>query len=325
MSRVILLRLLAAVPLLAATTLLSFLLVHWAPGSFLDQLRLNPGISETVIEELARRYGVDRPWYLQYGSWLLSMARGDFGLSLRFQRPVGDLLSESVPRTLLLAGVAQIFCIVAGIALGVLSMGRLHRFSDRLACRGALALASIHPIVLAILGMTLVAHTGILPLGGGSSPHASSLSGWERGLDALRHFILPLTVLILVMLPPFFLQARGVLMELVPSPFVLAGRAQGLSERSVLFRHVFPASLAPLVSFAGSSIARLLNAAFLVEVVTGWPGMGRLALAALRERDPFLLLGTLVVAGVILSVGSLLADLLLAEVDPRIRLEEASS
>ncbi|MGH9388218.1 MAG: ABC transporter permease subunit, partial [Vicinamibacteria bacterium] len=125
--------------------------------------------------------------------------------------------------------------------------------------------------------------------------------------------------------PGFFLQARGVMAEVLPSPFVAAGRAQGLPERTLVLRHLLPASLAPLVSYTSSSLSRLLNGAFLVEVVTGWPGMGRLALVALRERDSFLLLGALVVAGVILSVGNLMSDLLLAEVDPRIRLEEAST
>jgi peptide/nickel transport system permease protein len=180
-------------------------------------------------------------------------------------------------------------------------------------------------VVLAILGMSFAAWTGSLPLGGGSSLDASSLPWWGRGADYLRHLVLPETVLVLFMLPGFFLHARGVMAEVLPSSFVVAGRAQGLSERTLILRHLLPASLAPLVSYASSSLSRVLNGAFLVEVVTGWPGMGRLALVALHDRDSFLLLGTLVVAGVILSVGNLAADLLLAEVDPRIRLEEAST
>jgi peptide/nickel transport system permease protein len=325
MGRLVLSRLASAVPLLVATTLLSFLLVHWAPGSFLDQLRFQPGIPESVIDRLEERYGLDRPWHVQYSSWLWSAAQGDFGLSLRFQRPVAELLKETLPRTLALALAALLICAPAGAALGLLSVRRLNGRGDRLGCRAALALVSIHPVILALLGLSAAAWTGSLPLGGGSSLEASALPWWGRAADYLRHLVLPETVLVLVMLPGFFLQARGVMADVLPSAFVAAARARGLSERTLLLRHLLPATLAPLVSYTSSSLSRLLNGAFLVEVVTGWPGMGRLALVALHERDSFLLLGTLVVAGILLSLGNLAADLLLAEADPRIRLEEAST
>jgi peptide/nickel transport system permease protein len=325
MRRVVLTRVLSSIPLLLATTLLSFLLVHWAPGSFLDQLRLHPGIPESVIERLEERYGVDLPWHRQYYSWLLAASRGDFGFSLRFQRPVADLLKESLPRTLLLSAIALGCSVAFGTGLGLVSVRRLNGPWDRIACRSALALASVHPVILAIVALSLAAATGALPLGGGSSLAASSLSSWARGADYLRHLVLPESVLVLVLLPGFFLHARGVMAEVLPAPFIAAGRAQGLCERTLVLRHLLPATLSPLVSYASSSLARALNGAFLVEVVTGWPGMGRLALVALRERDSFLLLGTLAVAGVVLSLGNLVADLLLAKVDPRIRLEEASA
>jgi peptide/nickel transport system permease protein len=325
MGRVVLARLSSAIPLLVATTLLSFLLIHWAPGSFLDQLRVHPGIPESVIDRMEERYGLDRPWHVQYSSWLFGVARGDFGLSLRFQRPVDELLAEALPRTLALAAVAFLFCFFAGAALGLLSVRTLGSALDRALCRAALVLVSVHPVILAILGLTFAAASGWLPLGGGSSLRASTLSFWGRGADYLWHLVLPGTVLILVMLPGFFLHARGVMANMLPSPFVAAGRARGLSERTLVLRHLLPAAIPALVSYASSSLSRLLSAAFLVEVVTGWPGMGRLALVALRERDSFLLLGTLVIAALILFLGNLVFDLLLAEADPRIRLEEAST
>ncbi len=323
MGRVVFARLASAVPLLVLTTLLSFLLIHWAPGSFLDQLRFQPGIPESVIDRMEERYGLDRPWHLQYSSWLFAAARGDFGLSLRFQRPVAELLRQSLPRTLALATFALLLSAFGGTALGLLSVRKLEGVWDRISCRAALALVSVHPVILAILGLSFAAWTESLPLGGGSSLGASALPFWERGADYLRHLALPLSVLVLVMLPGFFLQARGVMAEVLPSPFVAFGRAQGLPERTLVLRHLLPLTLAPLVSYTSSSLSRLLNGAFLVEVITGWPGMGRLALTALRERDSFLLLGTLVVASVLLALGNLAADLLLAEADPRIRLEEA--
>lgn len=324
MSRVIVARLSTAIPLLLATSLLSFLLLYWAPGSFIDTIRANPRIPESMVLEIIRRFGLDRPWYVQYFSWLAGVVRGDFGVSLVFERPVYGLLRDSVPRTLVLAGTAQLTALIGGLALGLHSIRRIDGFWDRWAFRGALTLASIHPIVITSLAMTLAAVLGILPAGGGSSMEASTLTPLGRLLDYLVHLALPAAVLSVVMLPGFFLQSRGVLEELTRAPFVRAGEARGLAESTLRFRHILPAGLVPLVSYAGSSIVRLLSDAFLVEVITGWPGLGWLALTALKNRDPYLLLGTLMVSAVVLSAGSLLADLLLARVDPRIRLEEAS-
>ncbi|HJS73702.1 MAG TPA: ABC transporter permease [Vicinamibacteria bacterium] len=324
MGRVVVARLSTAIPLLLLTTLLSFLLIHWS-GSFLDQLRLIPGIPRSVLDHMETLYGLDRPWYLQYASWLAGLTHGDLGFSLRFLRPVRELLTEAVPRSLALAAIAFLFCSLAGAALGLLSVRKLGSAWDRALCRVALVLVSIHPVILGILGLTFAAASGWLPLGGGSSLGASTLPFWGRALDFLWHLFLPATVLILVMLPGFFLHGRGVMAELLPSPFVAAGRARGLSEGALVLRHVLPAAVSPLLSYASSALSRLLNFALLVEVVIGWPGMGRLALEALASHDPFLLLGTIAVAAVILSVGNLLFDLLLAEADPRVRLEEAST
>jgi peptide/nickel transport system permease protein len=324
LSRVIVARLATAIPLLLATSLLSFLLLYWAPGSFIDTVRSNPRMPESAIAEIIRRNGLDRPWYVQYVSWLSGVARGDFGVSLALERPVSGLLRDSVPRTLVLAGTAQLVGFLGGLALALRSIRNLGGVFDRWAFRAALTLSSIHPIVVAGLAMALAAFLRILPIGGGSSFGAAALPPFGRLMDYLAHLVLPASILSLVMLPGFFLQSRGVLAELLLAPFVRAGRARGLAEATLRSEHVLPAGLVPLVSYAGSSIVRLLGDAFVVEVITGWPGIGWLALTALRNRDPYLLLGTLMVSAVVLSLGSLLADLLLARVDPRIRLEEAT-
>jgi peptide/nickel transport system permease protein len=324
MSRVVVTRLLTAVPLLLVTSLLTFLLLYCAPGSFVDTIRMNPRIPETVVAEIVHRYGLDRPWYVQYLSWLTGVLRLDFGVSLAFERPVWSLLRASVPRTLVLAGTAQLTALVAGVALGLRSIRRLDGRWDRWSLKGALALASIHPIVIAFLAMTFAARSGALPVGGGSSLGASSLPAGARSVDYLVHLALPAFVLSLTMLPGFFLQSRGVLADAARAPFVRAGRARGLAEDRLRFAHVLPAGLVPLVSYTGSSIVRLLSDAFLVEVVTGWPGMGWLALIALQKRDPYLLLGTLIVAAIVLSGATLIADVVLARIDPRIRLEGAT-
>ena len=318
MARVIYTRVAMAALLLLAASFLSFVLLHASPGTVLDQLRFHPGISESVLEVLERRYGLDRPWHVQYLSWLAGTLRGDFGLSFSYQRPVVELLREAVPRTLALATLAQLAGAGMGVALGLLSVGRLDGWWDRWACRTALVLASVHPIVLSLAGLAFVASTGLLPIGGGSAYGAASSSLWFVGMDFLRHLVLPTAVLTAFMVPGFFLQARGAFSEVLAAPFVRFAEALGVSRGAILRRHVLPAGLVPLLGYASVSVARLLNGAFLVEVVTGWPGMGRLAITAMRDRDPFLLLGTLVFASFLLVVGNLVSDLLLVAADPRV-------
>lgn len=321
MARVIGARVAMAGLLILAASFLSFVLLHAAPGTFLDQLRFHPGISESLLEVLERRYGLDRPWHVQYLSWLAGVVRGDFGVSFSYQRPVIELLREAVPRTLALVTLAQLIAAGMGVGLGLVAVRLGGRF-DRWACRTALILASVHPIVLSLAGLALAAFTGLVPIGGGSALIASSSSSWQLGMDFLRHLVLPAAVLTAFMIPGFFLQARGTFTEILAAPFVRAAEACGLSRGAIFGRHVLPAGLVPLLGYASVSVARLLNGSFLVEVVTGWPGMGRLAITAMHGRDPFLLLGTLIFASVLLVAGNLVSDLLLVAADPRVRLEE---
>jgi peptide/nickel transport system permease protein len=322
MARVIWARATMAVVLLLAASFLSFALLHASPGTFLDQLRFHPGISQSVLDVLEKRYGLDRPWHIQYAHWLMGALRGDFGLSLSYQRPVNELLRDAVPRTLALTALAQLAGAGLGVALGLLAVRRLHGGLDRWACRFALVLAAVHPIVLSLAGLAVAASTGLLPIGGGSASVATTPSSWSLGADFLRHLLLPASILTVFMIPGFFLQARGAFTEVLAAPFVQAAKAAGVSRGAILRQHVLPAGLVPLLGYASVSVARLLNGAFLVEVVTGWPGMGRLTMTAMHGRDPFLLLGTLVFASVLLLGGNLVSDILLALADPRVRLEE---
>ena len=312
MVRVVLTRLLALVPLLLGVSFVSFLLIQAAPGSFVDRLRLDPGIPPSTVEALVSRFGLDRPWYLQYFSWLAGALRGDLGVSLAYRRPVGELLGEAIGYTLSLAAAGLILASVAGTALGLLAVMRQGRILDRVLGGLALFAVSVPTLVVALAGLGLASATGLLPFGGGS----------ETGvLDA--RLVLPTLILSIGMCPLFFLQARGGLLEVLPADFVRAARSRGLSETQILFRHVLRPSLVPLISFAGASVTRMLNAAFIIEVVVGWPGLGRLALQGLLARDPFLILGVLVLGSTLILLANLASDLLLGVVDPRIRIEAA--
>jgi peptide/nickel transport system permease protein len=312
MVRVVLRRLVALVPLLLGVSFVSFLLIQAAPGSFVDRLRLDPGIPPSTVEALVNRFGLDQPWYRQYFSWLAGALRGDLGISLAYRRPVGELLGEAMPYTLSLVAAGLILASLLGTALGVLAVMRQGRMLDRLLAGLALFAVSVPTLVVALAGLGLAAATGLLPFGGGS----------ETGvLDA--RIVLPTLILSVGMCPLFFLQARGGLLEVLASDFVRAARSRGLSEARILLGHGLRPSLAPLISFAGASVTRMLNAAFIIEVVVGWPGLGRLALQGLLARDPFLILGVLVLGSTLILLANLASDLFLGVVDPRIRIEDA--
>ena len=312
MFRVVLARFLALIPLLLGVSFVSFLLIHLAPGSFVDRLRLDPGIPPSTVEALVNRFGLDKPWYQQYLSWLTGALQGDLGVSLTFRRPVGELLGEAVWYTLSLVLAGLIVSSLVGTALGLLAVLRQGRTLDRILGGVALSVVSVPTLVVALAGLGLASATGLLPIGGGS----------ETVVLGAR-LLLPTLILSIGMCPLFFLQARGGLLEVLPADFMRAARSRGLSEAQILLRHGLRPSLVPLISFAGVSVTRMLNAALLIEVVVGWPGLGRLALQGLLARDSFLILGVLVLSSTLILFANLATDLLLGVADPRIRVEEA--
>jgi peptide/nickel transport system permease protein len=319
----VLARFASAVPLLVGVSLVSFLLLHLAPGTFVDRLLLDPAIPQETVELLENRYGLDQPWYEQYLSWLLGVFNGDLGFSLAFQRPVGQLLGESALYTAALVVSGGALAFFVGLALSLLVALRPGGISDRALSGLAIVAASVPTLVVAVGALGLAASTGAFPLGGGSSAGLAAVGLAARFVDFVRHLLLPSLVLSLTLAPLFYLQFRGALMEVLPSAFAQAARSRGLSRTRVLFKHCLPAALVPVLTFTGSSVGRLLNGAFLVEVVMGWPGMGRLAWSALLARDSFLVLGVLLLAAVLMILGNLAADIAISASDPKIRLEES--
>jgi peptide/nickel transport system permease protein len=299
----------------------SFLLLHLAPGTFIDQLVASPDIPPSTIAKLEEQFGLNQPWYRQYSSWLSMAVRGDLGISMAFRQPVSRLLDDSVVYTASLALAAWLMALTGGLAFALLAALRPGGVVDRFLSSSALVLASVPTLVLAVVSLGLAAATGLVPVGGGSVSISSHAAWIDRLLDFVHHLLLPSVVLGVALGPLFFLQSRGALLESIPAGFAQAARSRGLNRWQVLFRHCLKSSLVPIFTFAGSSVGRVLNGAFLVEVVTGWPGMGRLAWSGLLARDYFLVLGILTFVTILMLFGNLMADLSVAAVDPRIRLE----
>jgi peptide/nickel transport system permease protein len=301
--------------------MLSFVLFELAPGSFFDEMRLNPQISPETVAALRARYGMDRPLPERYARWLRSVAAGEMGYSFAYGTPVGPLLRDRALHTLALAGAATALAWGAAIPLGVWFAARRGAWPDKLGASATSALLATPDLLIALGLLLLAVRTGALPSGGMLSPHFWDLDPWGRTKDVAAHAVLPVAALVLGVLPGLVRQVRASMLEALAAPFVRAARAHGIPRRRLLFRHALPAALNPLCPLFGFSVASLLSLSLLTEVVMSWPGLGPLLLEAIHARDVHLVIGPVVISTLFLVLGNLLADLLLYAADPRIRAE----
>ncbi len=320
MGRYLLRRLLHVIPLLGGIALLSFGLLKLAPGDFLTQMALNPEIAPETIDLMRRQFGLDQPWYVQFGKWIWGMVRGDLGYSFTYRIPVAQLIADRVVNTLILSLAAALTAWLIAIPLGVWAALRQGSWVDDAISFFAFATISVPSFFLALLGLFLAAGTGWFPTGGTVGVGYASLDAWGRLLDRLHHLALPALILGIAGLGGLLRVMRGSMLETLRQPYVAVARAKGLPPRTVTWRHVFPNAMNPLVTLLGFEIAALLSGAAFTEIIFAWPGLGRLILEAVMSQDLYLVMGSLLMGSVLLITGNLLADLLLARIDPRIKL-----
>lgn len=314
-------RILHGALLLAGVSVLSFLLAAMAPGDYYSALRLNPQVSSGTIESWRAQSGLNQPLPVRYLHWIGSVAHGDFGYSLAYGGPVAPLLWPRLRATLLLAGSATLLAWILALPLGIWAATRRGGWREWL-WHGAGALLLSVPDLLAAIGfLVLAVETGLFPAGGMTSPEFAFMSIARRALDLLSHLALPTATLVLGMMPALARHVRASVREALDAPFALTARAQGIPRRRLLFRHVLPAALNPLISLFGVSLGTLLSASLLIEVVMGWPGLGPLFLEAVMARDFALALAVVMLSSAFLVGGNLLADLALYRADPRIRIQ----
>lgn len=316
-------RLTAAVAGVWAVLTLTFLLIHLAPGTpFL------PGAERpadpAVITELRERFGLDRPLPVQYLRYLRELARGNLGVSFAQRRPVGQALATAIPNTLVLAGAALGIDFLLGLALGVYQAARARRSADVLLGNATLFLSSVPTFWLGLL-LLLVFGQWLhwFPVGGVTDPVLYPSLSWAGKLgDRLWHLALPALTLGLVGAAGTARYQRAAMLEAMGQDFVRTARAKGASETRALWRHALRNALLPFITLLGMSFPFLLTGAVLIETIFAWPGMGRLAAEAILSRDYPVVTATALVAAVMVAAGSLLADLLLAAADPRIRVAD---
>lgn len=316
-------RVIHAILLLIGASILSFLFSSLAPGSFFDEMKMNPQISPETVAALRSQYGLDQPLPVKYVRWVESVLRGEWGYSFAYNRPVRSLLMVRARNTLLLTTLAMALAWLIAVPVGVWIASRRGRWEDRLTSASTSFLLSVPELVLALGLLYLAIRTHAFPVGGMVSTGFDRLGSWEQMSDLAAHLIVPVITLVLASLPLLIRHVRASMIDVLQAPFIQAARGHGIGRTSLLFRYALPAAANPLISLFGLSIAGLLSGSLLVEVITGWPGLGPLLLEACFSRDIYVVIGVVMASTLFMIFGSLLADVMLMVADPRVRMDRA--
>jgi peptide/nickel transport system permease protein len=322
MRTYVLRRLLQLIPLLLAVIVLTFVLLKLAPGDYLQSLAENPQVSAATIDAMRHRFGLDRPWMVQLVLYLRNLVLHlDLGESFSRHEPVFAVLREGLLNTLLLAVAGALVTWGLAIPLGAWAAARQGTAVDRTLSLVAFVGLSVPEVLSGLLLLMLAAKTGWFPVGGMRSLDWEALPLVGRALDVLRHLVLPALVVGLVPLAGRMRQMRANLLDVLRLEYVTTARAKGLDERTVVMRHALRNALNPLITLFGYTLGSLLSGSLVAEIIFSWPGLGRITYEAILSRDQYLVVGSVLMAAVVLVLGNLAADLLLAAADPRIRHE----
>lgn len=342
MTRYFVRRIVQAIPTFFGVTIISFLLMISAPGDPIQLITFNPDNDPATTEALRRKLGLDQPPLVQYLYWLVGndwaridldgdgtgdvngerygLLRGDLGQSIRMKQPVGQLIMERIPATLQLTLTALLVGYAFGILLGVLSAAYQGTWVDQF-----IRLVSVigNAVPAFWLGLIFIIVFSVkldwLPMSG--SRNVGGSGGGGGIFDSLRYMAMPVAVLSLGVIANISRYVRTSMLEVASADYVRTARAKGLTETAVTWRHVVRNALLPVATFIGPAIGGLLGGAVVIEQVFSWPGMGRLVVDGVFQRDYPLVMGSVMVGAVMFIVGLMVSDVLYVLIDPRIRLE----
>lgn len=317
-------RLIGLIPVFFGITLISFFVIHLAPGKPTDiQTSLNPKVSYEARARLEKLYGLDKPLHVQYLNWLKQIVTFDFGRSFVDDRPVSEKIAASLPITLLINISSMILILGIGIPLGVLSAVRRGSFLDKLATVFTFIGFSVPEFWLALLLMSLFAITlGWLPISGIKSLDFESYSLFGKIWDVARHLILPVSIAAFGSLAGISRYMRTSMIGVIHQDYIRTARAKGLSESQVIYKHALKNAILPVITILGLSVPGLIGGSVIFESIFAIPGMGRLFYGSVMARDYSTVMGILAIGALLTLLGNLLADVAYSYADPRIRMTE---
>lgn len=322
MFRYIVRRFLYIIPMLLGISSLSFFIMQLAPGDALTTMVLSPDISDEVLNAMRARFWLDRPPHMQYIAWIQRLLTGDMGHSFLWHAPVTYVIKQRLVNSMILTIASTILAWLIAIPIGIHSAVNQYSWSDKLLSFFAFIGVAIPTWFLGLLLLFFTVTFGWgFPVGGMTSVDFVDFTFWEKTVDLLRHMFLPVLVLTVGSVASLMRYMRSNLLDVLRQDYVTTARAKGLSGRVVIYKHALRNAINPLITIFGYQLGALLSGAALTEIVMNWPGIGSLMLNAVQGKDYYLVMGNLIIGSLMLIFGNLIADILLAMSDPRIRYE----
>jgi len=310
------------IPILLGITLLSFGIMHLAPGGPAEaQMEFSAKASAEARERLRKLYGADQPFYKQYATWLGKFVTLDFGEAFADGRKVRDKIIERLPITLTINLLSLGIVLLIALPIGIMSATRQYSLLDRFTTMFVFIGFSTPSFWLALLLIYLFGvQWGLLPISGIQSLDVTGLTGWGRLMDKAKHLILPVLVSAFGGLAGFSRYVRNNMLEVMRQDYIRTARAKGLPEGVVIYKHALRNAIMPVITILGLSLPGIIGGSVIMETVFGIPGMGQLLYQAVFSRDYNLAMGILAPAAVLTMLGNFFADIAYAFTDPRVRL-----
>ena len=319
-------RFLQIIPLLFMLSMITFIIIQLPPGDYITIYiasleRTGTEVSEAEIETVRRLYNMDRPMYQQYFFWIKNIIlHGDFGQSLQWQRPVSELIGERIILTIIMSISTLIFTYTVSIAIGIYSATHQYTLGDYLFSFMAFIGISVPGFLLALVIMYWVfATTGVAVTGLFSEDFIRASWSWAKVVDGLKHIWLPMIVIGLSGTAGLTRQMRGLLLDELQQAYVITARAKGVKEIKLLFKYPVRLAINPMVSTIGWLLPSIVSGQALVSIVLNMPTTGPLLLQSLLAQDMFLAGSFLLMTSTLTVIGTLISDILLGLLDPRIR------
>lgn len=321
MTLYLLRRVIGLIPVFFGITVISFIIIHLAPGKPTDiQASMNPKVSYEARMRLEKLYGLDKPIYVRYADWLRRILVLDFGASYVDSRPVASKIAERIPVTLLINVSTMILMLAIGIPLGVLSAVRRGTFADKVTTVVSFIGFSVPEFWLALLCMSLFGITlHWLPISGIKSLDFEYMGYFDKIFDVVRHLALPVAIAAFGGLAGISRYMRSSMIGVIDQDYIRTARAKGLKESVIIYKHALKNALLPVITILGLSIPGLIGGAVIFESIFAIPGMGRLFYESVMARDYPTIMGVLSIGAILTLIGNLIADIAYFYADPRIR------
>lgn len=321
MKKFVFRRILTGVLTIIIVFALNFTVMKLAPGDPITTLMGKENNSPEMRKALEQKYGMDKPLIIQFFSYLKTAATGDLGTSITYNRPVTSMIREKIGATVLLGLTAAILAAVIGTAMGIMAARREGGCFDIISSGASYTFNSMPAFWLGLMLIILFSSwLGWFPSYGMTDTRVD-YTGGAYVLDVLKHMFLPVLTLTLVLLPQYFRIAKSSVIQTANEDFITTFRAVGMSEEKIFRKYIFRNAMLPTITIFGISMAYLITGVTLIEIVFAWPGMGRLVMTAITQRDYPTLMGIYLIMSVSVAVVMLAVDIVYAMLDPRIRFE----